>query len=28
VDETEALHPLHVRARKDGEVPETYPMGV
>ena len=28
LDETEALHPLHLRVRKDHEVPETYPTGV
>jgi len=28
VDQTEALHPLHVQAREDHEVPETYPAGV
>jgi erythromycin esterase-like protein len=29
LDETRALHPLHeVRAREEGEVPETYPTGV
>jgi erythromycin esterase-like protein len=27
-DETEALHPLHVPFRTDGEVPQTYPAGV
>src|SRR5947209_14307524 len=25
IDETEALHPLHVPAHNEGEVPETYP---
>jgi erythromycin esterase-like protein len=28
LDETEALHPLRVRAVAEGEVPETYPTGV
>jgi erythromycin esterase len=28
LDETQALHPLHVPAREDGEVPETFPSGV
>jgi erythromycin esterase len=29
LDATEALHPLHeVRARREGEVPETFPTGV
>jgi len=28
IDSTEALHPLHMAAREDGEVPETYPTGV
>jgi len=28
IDETEALHPLHVRPREESEVPETYPSGV
>jgi erythromycin esterase-like protein len=28
LDETEALHPLRVRAVEEGEVPETYPTGV
>jgi erythromycin esterase-like protein len=28
IDETHALHPLHMRARAEGEVPETYPSGV
>jgi erythromycin esterase-like protein len=27
LDETEALHPLHVPVRTEGEVPETYPAG-
>jgi erythromycin esterase len=27
LDKTQALHPLHVRARKDGEPPETFPSG-
>ena len=27
-DETEALHPLHVQPREDGEVPETFPSGM
>jgi len=27
-DETEALHPLHFRWRREREVPETYPTGV
>jgi erythromycin esterase len=27
VDETQALHPLHTRAREDGEPPETFPSG-
>src|SRR5262249_27801672 len=28
IDETRALHPLPVRAHKEGEVPETFPSGV
>jgi erythromycin esterase-like protein len=28
IDESHALHPLHMRARTEGEVPETYPSGV
>jgi erythromycin esterase len=28
IDESRALRPLHMRARTDGEVPETYPTGV
>jgi erythromycin esterase len=28
LDETHALHPLHLRPREHGEVPETYPAGV
>jgi erythromycin esterase-like protein len=28
LDETHALHPLHMQARVAGEVPETYPSGV
>jgi hypothetical protein len=29
LDTTEAIHPLHeVRAREEGEVPETFPSGV
>jgi erythromycin esterase-like protein len=28
LDQTEALHPLRVRVDDEGEVPETYPMGV
>jgi len=28
LDRTRALHPLHVKARHAGEVPETYPTGV
>jgi len=28
LDESHALHPLHMRARFDHEVPETYPTGV
>jgi len=28
LDETEGLHPLHVEAREEGEVPETFPSGV
>jgi len=28
LDETEALHPLPVEARQEGEVPETFPSGV
>jgi erythromycin esterase-like protein len=28
LDETEALHPLHFRRRREREVPETYPTGV
>jgi erythromycin esterase-like protein len=28
LDETEALHPLHMRVRHEGEVPETFPTGV
>src|SRR5947208_10910582 len=28
LEETQALHPLHVPARAEGEVPETYPVGV
>ena len=27
VDETQALHPLHTRARESGEPPETFPSG-
>jgi erythromycin esterase len=27
-DETQTLHPLHVAAREEGEVPETFPSGV
>ena len=27
IDETEALRPLLIRVRDDGEVPETYPSG-
>jgi len=27
LDETRALHPLHVRPREDGEPPETFPSG-
>ena len=27
-DETEALHPLHVQPREEGEVPETFPSGM
>jgi erythromycin esterase len=27
LDETQALHPLHVRPREDGEPPETFPSG-
>jgi erythromycin esterase-like protein len=27
VDETQALHPLPIRAREDGEPPETFPSG-
>ena len=27
VDETQALHPLHMRTRKNGEPPETFPSG-
>jgi erythromycin esterase len=28
LDETRALHPLHVQPREEGEVPETFPSGV
>jgi erythromycin esterase-like protein len=28
IDQTEALHPLHVRPREEAEVPETFPSGV
>jgi erythromycin esterase-like protein len=28
IDQTEALHPLHLQPREDHEVPETYPAGV
>jgi len=28
LDETNALHPLHLRADVEHEVPETYPSGV
>jgi len=28
LDETQALHPLRIEAREEGEVPETYPTGV
>src|SRR5439155_862693 len=28
LNETHALHPLHVPVREEGEVPETYPSGV
>ena len=28
VDETQAVHPLHITAKFDQEVPETYPTGV
>ena len=28
IDQTEALHPLHVPVKEDGELPETYPSGV
>ena len=28
LDETHALHPLHLPVREDGEVPETFPSGV
>lgn len=28
LDETQALHPLHVQPREEHEVPETYPSGV
>lgn len=28
VDETQALHPLHIEPQKNGEPPETYPWGV
>jgi erythromycin esterase-like protein len=27
IDETQALHPLHIRPREDGEPPETFPSG-
>ena len=27
LDETQALHPLHMRPREDGEPPETFPSG-
>ncbi len=27
LDETQALHPLHIRARENGEPPETFPSG-
>jgi hypothetical protein len=27
IDETQALHPLHIRARENGEPPETFPSG-
>lgn len=28
IDETRALHPLHLRAPELGEVPQTFPTGV
>ena len=28
LDETLALHPLHMQPRENGEPPETYPWGV
>ena len=28
LDETQALQPLHVQVREEGEVPETFPSGV
>ena len=28
LDETEALHPLHLQPQEEHEVPETYPTGV
>jgi hypothetical protein len=28
IDESHALHPLHMRAESDGEPPETYPSGM
>jgi len=28
IDQTQALHPLHLQPREDHEVPETYPVGV
>jgi erythromycin esterase-like protein len=28
IDQTRALHPLHVPARPDGEPPETYPWAI
>ena len=27
IEETKALDPLHMRVRRDGEVPETFPSG-
>jgi erythromycin esterase len=28
IDQTQALHPLHIYTREDGEPPETFPSGV
>jgi hypothetical protein len=27
IEETNALEPLHMRVRRDGEIPETFPTG-